>query len=270
MSEASSSNVIDARVRLEAAILPGLSVDLIWDAYARAPGNEIESGKFFSEESSSALVANAFGPFLDRPRDLPALPRTQHYSWPAISVRPEAIVRFPWSGGRHPCLDLLVETGNAVIGVESKRFEPYRSKSRATLSRVYWHRVWGDAMKGYESVRNGLDDDPLTFRRLDAAQLLKHAFGLRTAVHRNPAYAGKKPVLLYLFAEPEMWPDKRPLSHTDIATHRDEIRRFADLVAGDEVAFIWCTYSEVLDSWARTGDEWLVSHAAAVAKKFRL
>jgi len=30
-----------------------------------APGNEIESGKFASPESSAALVANAFGLFLD-------------------------------------------------------------------------------------------------------------------------------------------------------------------------------------------------------------
>ena len=51
--------------------LPGLPVGIIRTAYLDAPGNEIESGKFASPESSAALVANAFGLFLDDPAALP-------------------------------------------------------------------------------------------------------------------------------------------------------------------------------------------------------
>jgi hypothetical protein len=50
--------------------LPGLPVGIIRAAYLNAPGNEIESGKFASPESSAALVANAFGLFLDDPATL--------------------------------------------------------------------------------------------------------------------------------------------------------------------------------------------------------
>jgi hypothetical protein len=92
--------------------LPGLPENLIRAAYMAAPRNEIESGKFASPGSSAALVADTFGLFLDRPTLLPTLPGTAEYGWPATAVTLEAIVRFPWAAGRgrHPCLDVLVET----------------------------------------------------------------------------------------------------------------------------------------------------------------
>jgi hypothetical protein len=79
----------------EHSLLPGLPADLIRSAYLGAPGNEIESGKFGSPESSAALVANTFGLFLEDPAALPALPSTPDCSWPAESMALEAIVRFP-------------------------------------------------------------------------------------------------------------------------------------------------------------------------------
>lgn len=75
--------------------LPGIPVQLVRAAYAAAPGNEIDSGKFASPESSAALVANTFGFFLDRPADLPSLGLEQDWAWPPASVQLEAIVRFP-------------------------------------------------------------------------------------------------------------------------------------------------------------------------------
>jgi hypothetical protein len=56
--------------------MASLPVKLIRACYAATPGNEIESGKFASAESSAALVADAFGFFLDRAQDLPAFPAT--------------------------------------------------------------------------------------------------------------------------------------------------------------------------------------------------
>jgi len=87
---------------MDRSLLPGLPIDLIRAAYEAAPGDEIASGKFLSPESSSALAANAFGLFLDRPDALPTLPGCDDLGWPATSVRLEAMVRFPWAGGRHP------------------------------------------------------------------------------------------------------------------------------------------------------------------------
>jgi hypothetical protein len=111
--------------------LPGLPVEVIRAAYLNAPGNEIESGKFVSPESSAALVANAFGLFLTDPASLPAIPGTLDCGWPATSIALESIVRFPWTGGRHPCLDVLIATKDALIGIESKRYEPFRTKAEA-------------------------------------------------------------------------------------------------------------------------------------------
>ncbi len=48
-------------------LLPHLPRAQIEAIYRAAPGDEIGSGKFESSESSAALVANALGPFLDRP-----------------------------------------------------------------------------------------------------------------------------------------------------------------------------------------------------------
>ena len=92
----------------------------------RAGGNEIVSGKLNSPESSTALAANAFGWFLERPSELPPFPSLPDADWPAARVEVERQMRFPWRGGCHPWLDAAVETPTCLIGVESKRFEPFR------------------------------------------------------------------------------------------------------------------------------------------------
>jgi hypothetical protein len=185
-----------------------------------------------------------------------------------MSVHLEAIVRFPWSGGRHPCLEVLAETVTALIGIESKRFEPFRSKSQTALSNAYWRPVWGNAMAGYERVRDELRAGTLPFRHLDAGQLVKHAFGLRTAAHRPGSTFGKRPALLYLHAEPVAWPDGRPVPGADVERHRAEIARFAALVDGDEVAFRSCTYGQLLATWRESGAANVQAHAAAVEGRF--
>ncbi len=252
------------------SLLPGVPLDLILDAYGRAPGNEIASGKFASPESSAALAANTFGPFVARPGALQPPPGGEAWGWPASSVRLEAILRFPWSGGRHPCLDALVETRATLIGVESKRYEPFRAKAPTAWSAAYWRPVWGDAMSGYEQVRDRTRESDSAFALLDAAQLVKHAFALRTAVHREKRYQSKLPLLLYLYAEPERWPNGRPVSRDDIEAHRADIRSFSEFVAGDEVIFHACSYRELLSAWAASSCPLGGSHAAALAARFDL
>ena len=253
---------------MDEPFLPGLPVDLIRAAFAAAPGNEIESGKFSSPESSAALAANTFGLFLNRPGDLPPLPGTEQLGWPALSLELEAIVRFPWSGGRHPCLDVLVETRTALMGIESKRYEPFRPKSGLELSEAYWRPVWGDAMAGYEAVRDGLRDGSIAFMHLDAAQLVKHAFGLRTAVHRRTLSHGMTPILFYLHAEPKNWPDGRVVSKSEIKAQRAEVGRFTQLVAGDEVTFLSSSYDKLLTLWEQNSSEDVRTHAAAIRRHF--
>ena len=246
--------------------VPGPDIEAIFEA---APGNEIGTGKFDSPESSAALAANAFGFFLNRASDLPTVPGCEGESWPARSLGLEAEIRFPWRGGRHPVLDCLVETPSALIGIESKRFEPYRAKPGSRLSDAYWRPVWGENMTGYESIRDRLRGDPRRYAHLDASQLFKHACALRTEVQRPNGRRGLTPILFYLYAEPGQWPaTRRSVDERAKARHREEIKQFAATVAGDDTLFLPCSYRCLLDAWTTSKNGDIRAHAHAVDSRF--
>ena len=249
--------------------LPGVPTVQVEAIFNAAPGNEIATGKFDSPESSAALAANTFGLFLNRPSELPSLPGCEFVTWPASSLTLERTVRFPWRGGRHPVLDVLITTPSALIGVESKRFEPFRSKKAPSISDAYWRPVWGERMGGYQQIRDDLHRDKGLYVHLDAAQLFKHAFALRTQVHRDGDLQGLTPVLVYLYAEPERWPrNGEPVSDEAKTQHRLEIQDFADRVEGDEVVFTSCSYRDLLSVWQESGSPEVRSHAEAVRRRF--
>ena len=185
-------------IRKRSPFLPGVPEDLVRAAMARAGGNELESGKLESPESSAALAVNAFGWFIGRPAELPPFPGLSDIDWPATSVEVERQMRFPWRGCRHPWLDAAVETPVHLLGVESKRFEPFRDGKTVRLPPAYDRDVWGDNMAPFAAMRDALRAGAQRFVCLDGAQLVKHAFGLVTEGRR----LGKRPVLVYLYAEP--------------------------------------------------------------------
>ena len=257
------------RATSRSRFLPGVPGAEIERALAAAPGNEIGRRKFDHPESSAALAVNAFGFFLPRAGDLPALPGCERSGWPARSLSVETTVRFPWRGGRHPVLDCLVATGSALIGVESKRYEPFRERNAVRFSSAYWRDVWGSRMAGYESVRDALRRNPRQYAHLDAAQLVKHAFALRTEVHRQGPHHRLRPALLYVYAEPEVWVRSgRPVGGDAKAGHAAEIAAFGRCVAGDEVSFIACSYRRLLDTWSSAPDTSIRAHAHAVKERF--
>lgn len=243
----------------EPDFLPGVPAARVIAALSAAGGKEIESGKFASPESSAALAANAFGWFIERPADFQPLPGLEAIDWPARSVEIERCLRFPWRGGRHPWLDAVVETEQCLIGIESKRFEPYRDHKQVNLSPAYDRPVWGDAMGPFERLRDALRAGRCRFEYLDAAQLVKHAFGIVT----QAVAMRKNPVLFYIFAEPKERAGKA-IGATIFQEHRAEVAGFAGLVAGAAVRFAACSYSEWLENFAGAA----VSHAAALRAKF--
>ncbi|MEQ8584813.1 MAG: hypothetical protein RLW68_08185 [Devosia marina] len=240
-----------------AALLPGVPADEVLQAYADAPGDEIGSGKFASPRSSAALAANLFGWFIKRPELMLSVPGTEATCWPVSCVRLEATVRFPWSGGMHPCLDALLETEGGLIGIESKRYEPWRRQKTGSFSNAYRRPVWGERMSGYQRMRDRLIDDSELFRHLDAFQLVKHALALRTELDRTGAPHAD---LVYLFAEPEAWPDGRTIMASDIQAHRREVQGFREAVIGDEVTFVALSYRTLLDAWSDGGTAELRAH----------
>lgn len=260
---------------LVAALLPGVPVDVL-DRFRRAAGDAIESGKFVSRQSSAALAANTLGWFMKRPGDLPSFPGWTE-AWLPIRVEPEEEVRFPWAGGHHPWLDAIIETDEFFIGVESKRYEPFDSHSSeeiSSFSEAYWRDRWGKTMQPYQWVRDGLAHRPNLFRYLNAAQLVKHAFGLRTQALKkaNGGRKGKKPVLGYLYAEPKAWPGDagRTISGEARMEHADEVHSFARMVSGAEVKFIHFTYDELLRGFDASPLQDVRDHASRLRERFNI
>lgn len=242
-------------------LLPGLPSAYIAARLSKSPGNEIGSGKFAHPESSASLAVNAFGWFIEQPNVLPPFPSLPLPNWSPVRVDVEENLRFPWRGGLHPWLDAVVETGTHLIGVESKRCEPFRSKPKPKLSEAYWRDVWGDRMKGWMSVRDALRDRDVFFAHLDVAQLVKHSLGLLTQARKRD----RIPVLLYLFAEP-IRVGNRTISPDEHAQHRGEISKLTELVADDDVAFCALSYSEWLNTWPENA----AGHAQRLTDAFNL
>ena len=240
--------------------LPGLPGDLIEAMLRRSPGHELVSGKFHSAESSSALTANGFGRFIVHPRDLPPLPGVPMGQ--AQSVTLEAEMRFPWEGGRHPWLDVAVETATTLVGVESKRYEPFRPAKANSFSGAFDARDWGVGMAHFTRLRQDLEAGKAGFQTLDAVQLVKQAYGLRTQAGKR----AKGAVLVYLYAEPPRWASGKPVDPARIARHRVEVADFAHRVKGDDVVFAALRWSDLLTQWA--GLAGLSRHAGAVMQRY--
>lgn len=254
---------MSGQATLHDGLLPYLDRDQIIARYRASPGNEIDSGKFASAESSAALAANTFGIFLGQSGNVIDLPGID-LSRPIQSVELEKELRFPWTGGRHPWLDVVVETGTQLIGIESKRYEPFRTKASSAFSDAYLRPEWGSGMRGYEVARDAIRDGTETFRHLNAVQLVKHSLGLLTQSR------GKRPVLVYLYAEPLFWPDGRAISATALRAHREEIDRFGDIVSGSTVAFVAISYAQLFDAMEASGSPVVRDHCRTIRTVFDL
>ena len=242
------------------SFLLGVPAEALLAALRRSPGNEIASGKFASPESSAALVANAFGWFLNRPADLPPLPGVPMAQPTEVDLTVE--MHFPWQGGRHPWIDVAITTPTTLVGVESKRYEPFRPGKKTEFSDAFETRDWGQGMARYTAMRRALVSGDQTYRHLDAAQLVKHACGLRTQALKRARGA----VLVYLHASPGDWANGKPVDPAAIVRHQTEITHFANAVKGDDVVFAPVRWVDVLAQWARLPA--LAEHAKAVARGF--
>ncbi|MEG3155143.1 hypothetical protein [Sphingomonas sp. RB1R13] len=247
---------------LAEAFLPGVPASHVLHRLEMAGGNEVASGKLVHPESSAALAVNAFGWFIERPAAFPPLPGCAH-AGAAEQVEVEYCARFPWAAGRHPWLDAAIMTASHLIGVESKRFEPFRDAKMVSFSNSYRRPVWGEHMQRYGAMRDALSSGAIRFEHLDAAQLVKHAYGLVTEGPR----VSRRPILSYLFAEPATRGDVVIPSDAHVR-HRDEIARFAAAVAGDEVEFVAASYREWLNHWPE--GTVLIEHKNQLCRVFQI
>jgi hypothetical protein len=111
-------------------------------------------------------------------------------------------------------------------------------------------------------MRDALRAGDERFQYLDAAQLVKHAFGLVPQGERKT----KSPILVYLFAEPKVLKGRR-LEEKEFTDHRAEITRFANAVQGAAVSFSWLSYRDWLQTWPSAGP--VAEHAAMLVERFQ-
>jgi hypothetical protein len=117
-------------------------------------------------------------------------------------------------------------------------------------------------MAPFEAMRDLLRSGCETFAFLDAAQLVRHAFGLVTEAKRK----GKTSLLVYLYAEPAALGGK-PIPVTTHRQHREEISRFAAAVRDAEVSSHSIGYRKWLTTWPAPLNE-VGAHARAVIERF--
>lgn len=242
--------------------LPGVPQDHILKRLALSPGNEVGSGKLTSPASSAALAVNSIGWFIERP-ELFAPFRGLEEHFPAVSVDVEFEARFPWRGGLHPWLDGVVVTPTLLIGIESKRYEPYRDAKAANFSEAYDRPVW-DGLEPFAQIKDDLKSGKLQYKHLDGAQLVKHALGLSASAAR----LGLRPALVYLYAEP-IDVASSPKGLEAISRHRSEINDFSLRVADAMASFLALSYREWMTTWDLTIRE-IAAHADHVSSAYGL
>lgn len=214
-------------------ILKGIPVDEITNDFGSGAGRELDR-KLCAAHSSAALVVNTFGPWRAEPESL----RIGGVSG-FRSIRFE--MTFPTGlGGTPPHLDLFAD-GDSVIAVESKCTEwmdckpAFFSSSYDRLGSSLGNSEWFDVMRE-------LRGNPDRYKFLDAAQLVKHAFGLLKG------FGSRDIRLVYLYWEPangDQWEDCR--------RHRQEASALAERVGNSSIRLIPISYQELWAEWEASG-----------------
>ncbi|MFC3613351.1 hypothetical protein ACFORG_06235 [Lutimaribacter marinistellae] len=235
-------------------LLPGVFPEDFEADLSAGDGNELNT-KFGAAHSSSGLAVNCFAPFRRQMTDLKI---QEHGTFDELQFEQKCSTGL--RGGRAPNLDILLSGPNGIVAIESKLTE-YLSAHRAKFSPAYGKQIQDTRREqGYFHEMQRLQECPGHYTRLDAAQLIKHAFGL---AHN---FSNNRPVtLLYLFWEPAN-PDVSP----EFATHRDEIQEFKTRVSGSSPAFEAMSYPELWRFWRENGSTpaWLRQHLDNLQRRY--
>jgi hypothetical protein len=104
-----------------------------------------------------------------------------------------------------------------------------------------------------------LTSNPRRFGHLDAAQLVKHALGLR---HTFPEVG--QVILLYLY-----WELLGAAGHQEFVSHRREVSEFAEWVGDGDVRFESMAYPDLWSHWEeRETWEGMTAHVSALRERY--
>lgn len=233
-------------------VLPGTDTRWFQAELEQGDGRELQ-GKFRAAHSSSALAVNSFARFKS------AVDQLSVGGWSGFdSMRFEAKCSAGILGRRSPNLDVLLVSPTKVVGIESKCTE-HLTPHTSNFSPAYNEQItdWRRETAWFR-LMEALIDEPRRYRYLDAAQLVKHAFGL------GHTFDGQDVTLLYLYWEP-----RNADAFPALLDHRQEVARFAAEVKGARPSFRAIAYPELWDSWAQRGSPaWLPEHVSALRSRY--
>jgi hypothetical protein len=251
----SQGYVSDIRANLLATVR---SDDFMADV-EQGSGNELvakgsRKAKFCAAHSSSALAVNTFGPFK---RDVAALRIGDWTGFSTLSFERKCPHGLP-APATPPNLDVLAESRDTIVAIESKCLEPLMPKI-AAFKPAYESAITDRRRQGvwFKQMQWSIEN-PASFRCLDVAQLVKHAFGLAYTFPLRPV------TLLYLFWEPA-----NADAHPFFAVHRAEVARLAASVATGTPAFAAMSYPELWAAWSSQSEpDWLRAHVAHLRTRY--
>jgi len=255
---------VDYAESVEANLIEGVPFAQCREDYKLGKGSELtgrkgQPPKMAAMFSSSALVVNTFGPWRNDPLTLALKAHPTFKSLKFEASCPNGLKQFS-PLATNPHLDVLLQSHDNVLGIESKCLE-YLSPKEAAFSSTY-EKISDERNQSlwfqYIAV---LREDSHLYRHLDVAQLIKHALGL------SYTYAGKQqgaPEILYMFWEPTNWKN-----FDEFKRHRDEIEQFATAVGGDSLRFDAMSYPELWEDWQRrTSPDWLPRHVKNLLERY--
>jgi hypothetical protein len=243
---------------VQANLLDGVPFDDFRKAFDDGKGKELHGDdrcppKMAAIYSSSALVVNAFGPWYANPTPLVV---NGHSGFNEIAFEAQLSHGL---NGTPPHLDVCLDSDDEFLAIESKCLE-YLTTKPADFRPAY------DTIRDIRSQSSWfrhitvLRDNNEHYRYLDAAQLIKHSLGLS---HSRPS---RSITLLYLFWEPRNWQEFKAFRQ-----HREEIRAFSDVVAGDQIRFEAMSYNELWAEWERrTAPAWLAEHLKRLIARYQV
>ena len=229
-------------------LLPELDPTLFERDFRSGKGSELDR-KFCAAHSSAALITNVFGPFRDGATSflIPGIGET--YLEQFERTYPTGVV-----GRTPPHLDASARGPQGVVAIESKCVEYFTSKV-AEFAPAYQSLEHLRANPWYMEMER-LRDLPRDYRCLDAAQLVKHAFGLLNS-------AGQGATLLYLFWEPD---DAE--RHALFTEHRSEIASLEARIRDGGLSLIALSYPELWEAWICSGSALLQKHVQRLRLRY--
>ena len=240
-------------VDFRSTLLPSVLVEDFEADLSSGGGNELQT-KFCAAHSSAGLAVNCFAPFRRRIADL-MLPEQTAFADLQFEKKCPTGLR-----GQPPNLDVVLSGPGGKVGIESKLAENLSKRPMAKFSRAYEEQIRDRRRdQGYFREMLRLQNHSYHYTWLDAAQLIKHAFGLAHTFPNVPV------TLVYLFWEPA-----NPAASPEFAAHRAEVEEFKAQVAGSFPAFQAISYPELWDFWrdAALTPAWLKEHLVNLKRRY--